>query len=116
MARILAVDDSAEILSVLRRGLTRLGHEVTTTADGCSALNAFRREIPDLVVLDLRLPDMDGVDVCAEMREMRDVPIIMLTARDTVADKVEGLRAGADDYVVKPFAIDELAARIDAVL
>src|SRR5690606_21087830 len=76
----------------------------------------FRREIPDLVVLDLRLPDMDGVDVCAEMREMRDVPIIMLTARDTVADKVEGLRAGADDYVVKPFAIDELAARIDAVL
>lgn len=115
-ARILAVDDSPDILSVLRRGLTRLGYHVTTCPDGRSALDAFRRETPDLVVLDLRLPDLDGLEVCARMREAHDVPIIMLTARDTVADKVEGLGAGADDYVVKPFALDELTARIEAVL
>jgi DNA-binding response OmpR family regulator len=115
-ARILAVDDNPEILSVLRRGLVRRGYDVSTAPDGRSALAAFHREAPDLVLLDLRLPDVDGLDLCGELRDVRDVPVIMLTARDTLDEKVEGLRAGADDYVVKPFALEELIARIEAVL
>lgn len=114
--RLLVVDDSAEILQVLQRGLVRAGYEVQPCPDGQSALAAFRRERHDLILLDLLLPDVDGIDLCAELREIHDVPIIMLTARDSVAHRVEGLRAGADDYIVKPFALDELVARIEAVL
>ncbi len=114
--RILAVDDNRDILSVLQRGLQRRGYEVIACGDGESALRAFAREKPDLVVLDLLLPDADGIDLCYEMQEASDVPVIMLTSRDSLSDRVEGLRAGADDYVVKPFAIEELVARIEAVL
>lgn len=114
--RLLVVDDSPDILTLVRRGLQRHGYEVTTCADGESAIALFSSEQPDLVVLDLLLPDMDGIDVCYEMHERAEVPVIMLTSRDAVHDRVEGLRAGADDYVVKPFAMEELIARIEAVL
>lgn len=114
--RILAVDDNRDILSVLQRGLQRRGYEVIACGDGESALRAFAREKPDLVILDLLLPDADGIDLCYEMQEESDVPVIMLTSRDGLSDRVEGLRAGADDYVVKPFAMEELVARIEAVL
>ncbi len=115
-AHILIVDDSPDILSIVQRGLQRRGYEVTAASDGESALKAFSRDIPDLVVLDLLLPDVDGIDLCYQLQEVAEVPVIMLTSRDGVADRVEGLRAGADDYVVKPFAMEELAARIEAVL
>jgi len=115
-ARIMVVDDSPDILSIVQRGLQRRGYEVVAASDGESALRAFSREIPDLVVLDLLLPDADGIDLCYQMQEIAEVPVIMLTSRDGVADRVEGLRAGADDYVVKPFAMEELVARIEAVL
>ena len=114
--RILVVDDSAEILSIVQRGLQRRGYEVLTASDGESALKVFSREIPDLVILDLLLPDTDGIDLCYQLQEIAEIPVIMLTSRDGVSDRVEGLRAGADDYVVKPFAMEELAARIEAVL
>jgi two-component system response regulator MprA len=114
--RILVVDDSPDILSIVQRGLQRRGYEVVACSDGESAMKAFAREIPDLVVLDLLLPDADGIDLCYQMQELAEVPVIMLTSRDAVSDRVEGLRAGADDYVVKPFAMEELAARIEAVL
>ncbi len=115
-ARILVVDDSPDILSIVQRGLQRRGYEVVAASDGESALRAFSREIPDLVVLDLLLPDADGIDLCYQMQEIAEIPVIMLTSRDGVADRVEGLRAGADDYVVKPFAMEELVARVEAVL
>ena len=114
--RVLVVDDSPDILSIVQRGLQRRGYEVVAAADGDAALKAMSREIPDLVVLDLLLPDIDGIDLCYQLQEMADVPVIMLTSRDGVSDRVEGLRAGADDYVVKPFAMEELVARIEAVL
>lgn len=114
--RIMVVDDSPDILSIVQRGLQRRGYEVVACADGDSALKAFSREIPDLVVLDLLLPDADGIDLCYQLQEMAAVPVIMLTSRDGVSDRVEGLRAGADDYLVKPFAMEELIARIEAVL
>jgi DNA-binding response OmpR family regulator len=114
--RIMVVDDSPDILSIVQRGLQRRGYDVVACSDGESALKAISREIPDLVVLDLLLPDMDGIDLCYQMQEVAEVPVIMLTSRDGVSDRVEGLRAGADDYVVKPFAMEELAARIEAVL
>jgi len=112
----MVVDDSPDILSIVQRGLQRRGYEVVACANGDSALKAFSREIPDLVVLDLLLPDADGIDLCYQLQEMAAVPVIMLTSRDGVSDRVEGLRAGADDYLVKPFAMEELTARIEAVL
>lgn len=114
--RVMVVDDSPDILSIVQRGLQRRGYEVVACSDGESALKAFSREIPDLVVLDLLLPDADGIDLCYQLQEVAEVPVIMLTSRDGVSDRVEGLRAGADDYVVKPFAMEELVARIEAVL
>ena len=114
--RVMVVDDSPDILSIVQRGLQRRGYEVVACANGDSALKAFSREIPDLVVLDLLLPDADGIDLCYQLQEMAAVPVIMLTSRDGVSDRVEGLRAGADDYLVKPFAMEELTARIEAVL
>ena len=114
--RVMVVDDSPDILSIVQRGLQRRGYEVVACADGDSALKAFLRESPDLVILDLLLPDADGIDLCYQLQEMAEVPVIMLTSRDGVSDRVEGLRAGADDYMVKPFAMEELVARIEAVL
>ena len=113
---VLLVEDNAEILAHVRRGLQRRGYDVSGYGDGTSALRACAQEQPDIVILDLLLPDMDGIDLCYQLREMDGPPIIMLTSLDSVSDRVEGLRAGADDYIVKPFAMEELAARIEAVL
>jgi len=114
--RILVVDDDPEILSFLRRGLIYEGYEVDTAIDGPSALAAAREKMPDFVILDVMLPGLDGFEVCRRLRRAGDVPILMLTAKDAVVDKVTGLDSGADDYLVKPFAFDELLARMRALL
>jgi two-component system response regulator MprA len=114
--RILVVDDDAPLAASVRRALAYEGHEVEVAADGASALVAARDRPPDLVVLDVMLPGIDGVEVCRRLREGSDTPILMLTAREAVADRVKGLDAGADDYLVKPFAYDELLARVRALL
>jgi two-component system, OmpR family, response regulator MprA len=114
--RILAVDDDAEILDVLSRGLKFEGYEVDTAEDGEKALTRFKETAPDLVLLDVMMPGMDGLEVAREIRKMRDTPVLMLTAKDAVTDKVAGLDAGADDYIVKPFEFDELLARVRAHL
>ncbi len=116
MLRILAVDDDPEILDLLSRGLKFEGYEVETAQDGEKALTRFRESAPDLVLLDVMMPGMDGLEVCREMRKLRDTPVLMLTAKDAVSDKISGLDSGADDYVVKPFIFDELLARIRAHL
>jgi DNA-binding response OmpR family regulator len=110
--RILIVEDEAEIASYLARGLGFEGYSVETAADGLAALAAARERLPDLVVLDLMLPGLDGMTVARRLRAVSDLPIIMLTARDAVSDRVAGLEAGADDYLVKPFAFEELLARV----
>jgi two-component system response regulator MprA len=114
--QILVVDDDPEILDLLSRGLKFEGYDVRTAADGPAALMSFKQEAPDLVLLDVMLPGMDGIEVCREMRKVRDTPVLMLTAKDAVSDKIAGLDSGADDYVVKPFVFDELLARIRAHL
>lgn len=112
MSTILIVEDEAEIAGYLRRGLTFEGYNVEIAADGRQALEIARERPPDLVVLDLMLPGIDGLEVARRIRTASDVPIIMLTARDAVPDRVAGLDAGADDYLIKPFAFEELLARI----
>ena len=114
--RILVVEDEARIAEVVQQYLERDGHMVVRAATGGAALDAAARRRPDLVVLDLGLPDMSGEDVCRRLREGSDVPIIMLTARDAEEDLVRGLQLGADDYVTKPFSPRELAARVRALL
>ena len=114
--RILVVDDAARLAASLRRALAYEGYTVEVAADGPEALVAARDRPPDLVVLDVMMPGLDGVEVCRRLREGSDLPILMLTARDRVSDRVAGLDAGADDYVVKPFAYDELLARVRALL
>jgi two-component system response regulator MprA len=114
--RILVVDDDARLAASLRRALAYEGYTVEVAADGPDALVAARDRPPDLVVLDVMMPGLDGVEVCRRLREGSDLPILMLTARDRVSDRVAGLDAGADDYVVKPFAYDELLARVRALL
>jgi DNA-binding response OmpR family regulator len=114
--RVLVVEDDAEIADVLRRSLRQEGHEVRTAADGVEALDATEEFIPDLVVLDLGLPRLDGVEVCRRIRSESDVPILILTARSDTEDRVEGLDSGADDYLVKPFERSELLARIRALM
>ncbi|HXH22801.1 MAG TPA: response regulator transcription factor [Dehalococcoidia bacterium] len=114
--RILVIEDEADIASFVRRGLSYKGYEVEVVPDGNSGLTAARERPPDLVLLDLMLPDIDGVEVCRRLRATSDLPIIVLTARDDVSDKIAGLDAGADDYVTKPFVFDELLARIRAAL
>ena len=116
MATILVVDDDPKILSVLGRGLRFEGYEVQLAADGLEALRIARVEPPDLVVLDVMLPGMDGLEVCQRLRRATDMPILMLTARDAVPDRIAGLDRGADDYLIKPFDFDELLARIRALL
>ena len=115
-ARVLVVEDDEEIADVLRRSLRQEGYEVRTSADGIDALDVAAGFVPDLVVLDLGLPRLDGVEVCRRLREEGDVPILMLTARAETEDRVGGLDSGADDYLVKPFERQELLARIRALL
>jgi two-component system, OmpR family, response regulator MprA len=114
--RVLVIEDDAEIADVLRRFLRQEGHEVRTAADGEEALPAAAEFVPDLVILDLGLPGIDGVEVCRRLRADGDVPILILTARAETEDRVEGLDSGADDYLVKPFERQELLARIRALL
>ncbi len=115
-ARVLVVEDDEEIAQALQRSLRMEGYEVRVAADGVSALDDAHAFLPDLVVLDLGLPRMDGIDVAKRLREDDDVPILMLTARDAVESRVDGLDAGADDYLVKPFERQELLARLRALL
>jgi len=110
--RILIIEDEPEIANYLRRGLVLEGFQVTVAADGPTGLAAARELPHDLVILDLMLPGIDGLEVARRLRAASDVPIIILTARDAVADRVRGLENGADDYLVKPFAFEELLARI----
>ena len=116
MATILVVDDEPKITQLVRDYLERAGFSVVTARDGREALMRARTEHPDLVVLDLGLPQLDGLDVTRQLRRDADVPIIMLTARDDESDKLVGLELGADDYVTKPFSPRELVARVRAVL
>ncbi len=116
MSRILVVEDEKEIAGYLRRGLAFEGFGGEVASDGPGGLAAARERPPDLVILDVMLPGMDGIEVCRRLRAGSDVPIIMLTARETVPDRVAGLESGADDYLVKPFAFEELLARIRALL
>ncbi len=116
MTRVLVVEDEANIADFIRRGLIHMGYEVEVAQTGQDAFRSTRDRLPDLVILDLMLPDMDGVEVCRRLRAADDLPIIMLTARDAVSDKVQGLESGADDYMTKPFAFDELLARVKAAL
>jgi DNA-binding response OmpR family regulator len=116
MAKILVVEDEQQIVRVVRAYLERAGHLVVATGDGQMALHQFRHERPNLIVLDLMLPGMDGLDVCRTIRRESDVPIIMLTARVEEIDRLIGLELGADDYVTKPFSPRELVARVRAVL
>ncbi len=115
-ARVLVVDDEAQIVRVLRGYLERAGFAVLTAYDGVEALRLARQERPDLIILDLMLPGMDGIDVCRAIRKESDVPIIMLTARVEETDRIIGLELGADDYVTKPFSPREVVARVRAVL
>ena len=113
---ILVIEDDASILQLLRRGLAYEGYSADTAANGPEGLLKARERPPDLVVLDWMLPGLDGLEVCRRLRSGGPVPILMLTARDAVADRVEGLDAGADDYLVKPFDLEELLARVRALL
>lgn len=114
--RILLVEDEPALADTVRYNLEREGYEVTVVADGRQALERFRTERPSLVILDLMLPEVPGLDVCRLIRAGSDVPIIIVTAKDSEADKVAGLELGADDYVTKPFSVRELVSRVRANL
>jgi two-component system response regulator VicR len=116
LPKILVVDDEPPIVDMLAYNLKRANYEVLIARDGEEALIQARQGQPDLIILDLMLPRLDGLEVCRALRHERDVPIIMLTARDAEVDRVVGLELGADDYVVKPFSVRELMARIKSVL
>jgi two-component system, OmpR family, response regulator MprA len=116
MTKILVVEDDPDIADFIRRGLIYKDYEVEVAHDGEQGLAVARDRPPDLVLLDLMIPKVDGVEVCRRLRAGSSVPIIILTARDSVTDKISGLDAGADDYVTKPFQFDELLARVRAAL
>lgn len=116
MLRVLLVDDDRKLLSLLERGFRFEGFDVRTATRGVQGVELAQAERPDVVVLDIGMPDLNGFDVCRQLRAHLEVPVIMLTARDDVEDKVHALDLGADDYVSKPFAFDELVARVRAVL
>lgn len=113
---ILVVDDDPRITQLLRRALSMEGYMVRTAASGAAGLAEARARAPDLVVLDILMPGMDGLEVCRRLRASADTPILLLTAKDEVQDRVTGLDSGADDYLVKPFALEELLARVRALL
>ena len=114
--KVLLVDDDRDLLQLLPYALRREGHEVVTAADGPEALRRWRAERPDVVLLDIRLPELDGFEVCRRIRESPDTPIIMLTGLGGELDVVRGLQLGADDFVTKPASIGQLEARIEAVV
>lgn len=116
MQKILIVDDEPQITRVLRRSLSAHRYEVRTAADGESALETFRDFAPDLIITDLSMPEMNGIELCREIRKKSEIPIIVLSVKGEEKTKVEALDAGADDYITKPFGIDELLARIRAAL
>ena len=113
--KILVVDDEVSIRRILETRLSAIGYSVFTAADGEEALLVYKKELPDLIILDIMMPKLDGYGVCQEIRKESEVPIIMLTALGDVADRITGLELGADDYVVKPFSPKELEARIKAI-
>jgi two-component system response regulator MprA len=117
---ILVIEDEERILQFLRRGLSYEGYRVETAVNGTDGLQLAQEQSPDLVVLDWMLPELepglDGLEVCRRLRSTSNLPILMLTAKDSVADRVQGLDAGADDYLVKPFALNELLARVRALI
>ena len=113
--RILVIEDEERIAQFVKRGLIYEGYRVDVAYDGPSGLQMAREQLPDLVILDWMLPGLDGLEVCRRLRAASDVPILMLTAKEDVQDRVTGLDAGADDYLVKPFDFDELLARIRAL-
>jgi DNA-binding response OmpR family regulator len=115
-ANILAVDDEPHVLRLVKANLESSGYRVLTAEDGEEAINTVEREMPDLVLLDIMLPKMDGYAVCSRIREFSSVPIIMLTARSAQVDLVHGFEVGADDYLTKPFDVTELLMRVQAVL
>ncbi|RME07877.1 MAG: DNA-binding response regulator [Anaerolineae bacterium] len=115
-ARVLVIEDDEGILAFLRRGLSYEGYEVDVATDGQTGLKKATEGRPDMVILDLMLPGLDGLEVCRRLRATSDVPIIILTAKDGVTDRVIGLDMGADDYLVKPFDLDELLARMRALM
>jgi DNA-binding response OmpR family regulator len=114
--KVLVVEDEPTLLDTLEYNLVNQGYDVCTAADGYKALEMARQERPDLVVLDVMLPGLDGFEVCRILRQEMSVPILMLTARDEEVDKVVGLEVGADDYMTKPFSMRELLARVKALL
>lgn len=114
--RILIIEDDQAIVKLLQRSLVLEGYEVSVALDGLLGYTAVREEKPDLVILDWMLPELDGLEVCRSIREEGNTPILMLTARDHIRNRIEGLDAGADDYVVKPFDLNELLARVRALL
>ena len=114
--RILIIEDDQAILKLLQRGLAYEGYVVDMSTDGRTGLILARDHTPDLVILDWMLPGIDGLEVCNRLRSGGSIPILMLTAKDTVQDRIQGLDAGADDYMVKPFNLDELLARVRALL
>ncbi len=116
MSRVLVVDDDSDIRALLRELLERAGHSVTDASDGREGLRALYASPPDLVLLDVSMPNLDGWQVLERIRDLTDVPVLMLTARDAELEKVRGLQAGADDYVTKPFGRQELLARVEALL
>ena len=113
---ILVVDDESQILRVMRASLPPRGYEVRTAPGGEEALDELRKEMPDLIILDLVMPKISGLEVCRRVREFSNVPIIVLSAKEAESDKVAALELGADDYVTKPFGLDELLARVHAIL
>ena len=115
-ASVLVVDDDVRILRMMRRILELEGYHTLTASNGEAALDVFDEQSPDMILLDIRMPGMDGYTVCRHIREFSQLPIIMVTAKDNDEEKVEGLDAGADDYVTKPFSSKELTARVRAVL
>jgi DNA-binding response OmpR family regulator len=116
VSKILVVEDEAALLDTLEYNLNRQGYEVCTASDGIEALRVAESQLPDVVVLDLMLPGLDGYEVCSRLRQTSNVPILMLTARAEEVDKIVGLEMGADDYLTKPFSMRELMARVKALL